>query len=152
MDFITVVIILVGLFNIFVYYTTWKVIAKLQKLVHPKADRRNGIKADLNITAEESAALSKCSDLASSCYTMYLNLTAVFPLLGILGTVLSLMRLSGADDISANFGMALRTTFAGLIAAILFKVADSFISPKLDRALDEADYLIHQHDKEKENA
>lgn len=149
MDFITVLIILLGIFNGGVYYITWRLIASLQKLVHPKADRRNGIKADLAITAEESAALSKSSDKASFFYTLFLNITAVFPLMGILGTVWSLMRLTGADDISANFGMALRTTLWGLIFAIIFKLLDSLISPKLDRALDEADYLIHEHDKEK---
>lgn len=146
MDFITVLIIILGICNGGIYYITHLKITALQKLVHPKADRRNGIAAPLEITAEESAALEKSSDRASSWYTLYLNLTAVFPLLGILGTVISLMKLTGAEDISANFGMALRTTLWGLIFAIIFKVMDSFISPKLDRALDEADYVIRQHD------
>lgn len=151
MDFITVLIILLGIGNGGVYYITWRLIDNLQKLVHPKADRRNGIKADLAITAEEAAALSKSSDKASFFYTLFLNITAVFPLMGILGTVMSLMKLTGADDISANFGMALRTTLWGLIFAIVFKLLDSMISPRLDRALDESDYLIHEHDKEKRN-
>ncbi|MCM1164421.1 MAG: hypothetical protein NC401_00245 [Ruminococcus sp.] len=41
------------------------------------------------------------------------------------------------------------TTFQGLVCAIGFKIADSFITARLDRALDEADYLVHEHDKEK---
>lgn len=151
MDFITVIIIIMGAVNGFVYYITWQMITGLQKLVHPKADRRNGIGADLAITSEESAQLSKHSDRASFFYTLFLNITAVFPLMGILGTVWSLMKLTGTDDISANFGMALRTTLWGLIFAIVFKLLDSLISPKLDRALDEADYLIHEHDQEKRN-
>lgn len=151
MDFITVMIIIMGVANGGVYYVTWQMINALQKLVHPKADRRNGLAADLAITSEESAELSKRSDRASFFYTLFLNITAVFPLMGILGTVWSLMKLTGADDISANFGMALRTTLWGLIFAIIFKLLDSLISPKLDRALDEADYLIHEHDKEKRN-
>lgn len=149
MDFITVLIIIMGIANGGVYYLTWRLIASLQKLVHPKADRRNGIKADLALSAEECAALSRSSDRASFFYTLFLNITAVFPLMGILGTVWSLMKLSGADDISASFGMALRTTLWGLIFAIIFKLLDSLISPKLDRALDEAEYLIHEHDLEK---
>ena len=151
MDIITILIILLGLANGFVYYITWRLIANLQKLVHPKADRRNGIKAELSITSEEAAALSKSSDKASIFYTLFINITAVFPLMGILGTVMSLMKLTGADDISANFGTALRTTLWGLIFAIVFKLLDSVISPRLDRALDESDYLIHEHDKEKRN-
>ena len=151
MDFITILIIIMGAVNGGVYYVTWQMIAALQKLVHPKADRRNGIGADLAITGEESAELGKRSDRASFFYTLFLNITAVFPLMGILGTVWSLMKLTGADDISANFGMALRTTLWGLIFAIVFKLLDSLISPKLERALDEAEYLIHEHDKEKRN-
>lgn len=149
MDFITVLIIIMGIANGGIYYVTWRSITSLQRLVHPKADRRNGINADLALSAEECAALGKSSDRASFFYTLFLNITAVFPLLGILGTVWSLMKLSGADDISASFGMALRTTLVGLIFAIVYKLADSLISPRLDRALDEADYLIHQHDLEK---
>ena len=151
MDLITVLIIIMGAVNGGVYYVTWQMITSLQRLVHPKADRRNGINADLAITGEESAALSKHSDRASFFYTLFLNITAVFPRMGILGTVWSLMKLTGTDDISANFGMALRTTLWGLIFAIIFKLLDSLISPKLDRALDEADYLIHEHDREKRN-
>lgn len=149
MDFITILIIILGIANGGVFFITRRAVGGLEKLVHPKADRRNGISADLAMTSEETAQLGKSSDRASFFYTLFSNLTAVFPLLGILGTVISLMRLTGADDISANFGMALRTTLWGLIFAIFFKLLDSWISPKLDRALDEADYLIHEHDMEK---
>lgn len=149
MDFITVLIIILGAANFGVFIVTRRVVAGLEKLVHPKSDRRNGISADLAMTSEETAQLGKSSDRASFFYTLFLNLTAVFPLLGILGTVISLMKLSGTDDIAANFGMALRTTLWGLIFAIVFKLLDSLISAKLDRALDEADYLIHEHDLEK---
>lgn len=149
MDFITVLIIILGAANLGVFFITQRVVAGLEKLVHPKADRRNGISADLSLTSEETAQLGKSSARASFFYTLFLNLTAVFPLLGILGTVISLMKLSGADDIAASFGMALRTTLWGLIFAIIFKLMDSLISARLDRALDEADYLIHEHDLEK---
>lgn len=149
MDFITVLIIILGAGNLGVFFLTQRAVSGLEKLVHPKADRRNGIGADLSLTSEETAQLGKSSAKASFWYTLYLNLTAVFPLLGILGTVISLMKLSGTDDIAANFGMALRTTLWGLIFAILFKLLDSAISAKLDRALDEADYLIHEHDLHK---
>lgn len=149
MDFITVLIIILGAANLGVFFITQRAVAGLEKLVHPKADRRNGISADLSLTSEETAQLGKSSARASFFYTLFLNLTAVFPLLGILGTVISLMKLSGADDIAASFGMALRTTLWGLIFAIVFKLMDSLISAKLDRALDEADYLIHEHDLEK---
>lgn len=148
-EIITVMIVLLFAFNIAVFYFNLRTIKRLESIVRPKNDRRVGIAADLNISDEESRALLECSGRASGIYALFTNITAVFPLMGILGTVASLMRLSGTDDLSENFSSALVTTFAGLVAAIIFKIMDSFITARLDSALDEADYLIHEHDKEK---
>ena len=148
-EIITVMIILLFAFNIAVYYFNLRTVKKLENIVRPKNDRRIGIAAELSISDEESRALLECSGKASGIYALFTNITAVFPLMGILGTVASLMRLSGTDDLSENFSSALVTTFAGLVAAIIFKIMDSFITARLDSALDEADYLIHEHDKEK---
>ena len=148
-EVITVVIILLFAFNIAVFYFAIRTVSRLESIVRPKNDRRVGISAELSISDEESRALLECSGRASGIYALFTNITAVFPLLGILGTVASLMRLSGTDNLSENFSSALVTTFAGLVAAIIFKIMDSFITARLDSALDEADYLIHEHDKEK---
>ena len=62
-------------------------------------------------------------------YAVYGNVTAIFPLLGILGTVIALLGLTG--DLTAmegSFLAALTSTFWGLIASIVFKFLDSFIS------------------------
>ncbi|MCH5324640.1 MAG: MotA/TolQ/ExbB proton channel family protein [Eubacterium sp.] len=148
-EIITVMIILLFAFNIAVFYFNLKMIKKLEGIVRPKTDRRIGIEAKLKLSDEESRELLDCAGKASGVYALFTNITAVFPLLGILGTVASLMRLSGTDDLSANFSSALITTFAGLVAAIIFKIMDSFITARLDSALDEADYLIHEYDEEK---
>ncbi|MCH5196442.1 MAG: MotA/TolQ/ExbB proton channel family protein [Oscillospiraceae bacterium] len=148
-EFITVMIVLLFAFNIAVFYFNLRTIKKLESIVRPKTDRRVGIAAELRMSDEESRTLLNCAGKASGVYALFTNITAVFPLLGILGTVASLMRLSGTDDLSENFSSALITTFAGLVAAIIFKIMDSFITARLDSALDEADYLIHEHDKEK---
>lgn len=148
-EVITVVIILLFAFNFAVFYFNLRMIKKLEGIVRPKTDRRVGIEAQLSLSDEESRELLECSGKASGVYALFTNITAVFPLLGILGTVASLMRLSGTDNLSENFSSALITTFAGLVAAIIFKIMDSFITARLDSALDEADYLIHEHDKEK---
>lgn len=148
-EIITVVIILGAGFNLFVFFWARAKIKNLESIVHPKADRRNGVGVDLTISDDDSKTLQSYSARASAWYALFTNVTAVFPLLGILGTVASLMRLSGTDDLSENFSSALVTTFWGLIAAISFKIMDSFITSRLDSALDEADYLIHEHDKEK---
>lgn len=148
-DVISFVILAACAVNVLVYLAVMKNISRLEKIVHPKIDRRNGVTAKLALSDDECGNLADCSGRASGAYSLFTNITAVFPLLGILGTVVSLMRLSGAENLSENFMSALSTTFWGLVFAIGFKIADSFITSRLDRALEEADYLIHEHDKEK---
>lgn len=148
-DVISFVILIACVLNVLVYLAVRKNIIRLENTVRPKSDRRNGVMAELKLSDTESRELADCSGRASGAYSLFTNLTAVFPLLGILGTVTSLMRLSGTENLSDNFMSALATTFWGLVCAIGFKIADSFITARLDRALDEADYLIHEHDKEK---
>lgn len=81
--------------------------------------------SDKKVSAMRAAAVSR--------YTLYVNLTGVFPLLGILGTVISLIGMVGSTSgIEGSFFAALTSTFWGLIFAILFKVLDGFISPVLD--------------------
>ncbi len=143
-------IVIPGMFivNLGVFWLTrWRIIA-LEKIVYPRVNRRDGISAELTVTAEECEMLRNRSSDASMLYSFYSNFTAVFPLLGILGTVMSLMNI-GTADLSSSFSSALITTLLGLIAAIIFKGIDAVISSRLERALEEADYLIHQHDIER---
>lgn len=146
---VTILIPIFAAVNVLVYLKTRKSIAALEKIVYPKSDRLYGVQANLALTDEDCKQLRNGTTRASFFYTLFGNITAVFPLLGILGTVVSLMNLSGTDDLSANFSSALLTTFLGLIFAIAYKLLDAGISSRLDRALDEADYLIHRHDKER---
>lgn len=148
-DPISIFIYAFSIANIFMYRRAKNSIDRLNEIVHPKNDRRIGMQTKMSISADELDNLINLSDDAASKYTWFVNITAIFPLLGILGTVLALMNSSGTENLSANFSMALWTTFLGLVCAIICKLFDSGISSKLDRALDEADYLIHKHDEEK---
>lgn len=146
---VTVAIPVLAAVNVVVYLMARRKIAALEKTVYPKSDRLYGLQADLTVTDEDCKRLRDGTSRASMYYAFFGNITAVFPLLGILGTVVSLMNLSGTDDLSANFSSALLTTFLGLIFAIAFKLVDAGISSRLERALDEADYIVHRHDKER---
>lgn len=148
-DIICTVIVIVGALNLVVFFLLKNKVKGLENIVYPKSDRRNEVQARLEITDKEIKRLNDISENSSFCYTLFSNITAIFPLLGIFGTVYSLMQLSDVDNISANFMSALKTTFWGLIFAIGYKLLDAFVVSKLDRALDEADYLIHKHDDEK---
>ena len=66
-------------------------------------------------------------------YALFINITGIFPLLGILGTVISLLGLvSNMDNVTGNFYGALTSTFWGLVFAILFKFLDGMISPLIE--------------------
>lgn len=146
---VTAIIPVLFVVNIGVFWIARKKIVILEETVYPKSNRIDGLQAELALSDKDCEILRESTCRASMAYSFFANITAVFPLLGILGTVVSLMNLSGTDDLSANFSSALLTTFLGLVAAIIFKLMDSGIAPRLDRALDESDYLIHQHDKER---
>lgn len=75
----------------------------------------------------------KMRERTESFYSFFSNLTAIFPLLGILGTVLSLLPMvANMADMQTNFFAALTSTFWGLVFAIGFKVADAFIAPRIE--------------------
>ena len=83
-----------------------------------------------NLREEEVIALNSS---AGRLYSLFINITGIFPLLGILGTVISLLGLvSDMDNVTGNFYGALTSTFWGLIFAILFKFLDGVISPEIE--------------------
>lgn len=66
-------------------------------------------------------------------YSVFVNVTGIFPLLGILGTVLSLLRLiNDTQNVTSNFYGALTSTFWGLVFAIIFKSIDGLISSRIE--------------------
>lgn len=146
---ITISIPLLFLVNLAVFVITRKRIIVLEQMVFPKTNRRDGIRAELYITAQECQKLREHVGKASAGYTFFVNITSIFPLLGILGTVASLMALSGTDDLASSFSSALLTTLLGIIFAIFFKILDGFISPRLEMAIDNSNYIIREHDKQR---
>ncbi len=134
-------------YNVFVYLRIKREIHILELSVYPKSDRRSEIYPSDTLSDKEFLELKDQSRKAAREYALYSNITAIFPLLGILGTVASLMGLGSVDDLSANFSSALWTTFLGLICAIFFKAMDAGISADLDRLLDESDHIIRERDR-----
>jgi len=70
---------------------------------------------------------------ANGFYAVFANLTSIFPLLGILGTVISLIPMVATiESMQENFYTALTSTFWGLIFAIIFKFLDGFLSARIE--------------------
>lgn len=76
-------------------------------------------------------------------YTLFGTVTGIFPLLGILGTVVSLLSMVGdGANIQSGFFAALTSTFWGLVFAIVYKFLDGFLSPKLEDGERSAELLM----------
>lgn len=67
-------------------------------------------------------------------YVIYENLTAIFPLLGLLGTVVSLLPLVGdmGEIVTGLFFSALTSTMWGIIFAIVFKALNGYLSSGIE--------------------
>ncbi len=105
---------------------------QLKKVVYlPIADlmekiNQNGKKESLDLND-----LMHLHQRSEKLYQMFLAITSILPLLGILGTVIALLNTANADieTLKANFTFALTSTYWGLIGAIVCKVLEGVISP-----------------------
>lgn len=89
--------------------------------------------AENDISVIRETDLVTMRNQTGKLYSIFVNLTGIFPLLGILGTVVSLLGLVADDtDVTGNFYGALTSTFWGLIFAIVFKFLDGVISAKIE--------------------
>jgi len=78
--------------------------------------------------------LRKMRETSDKYYAMFTNLAGIFPLLGILGTVISLLPMvQDMGNMQLNFFVALTSTLWGLVFAIFFKVLDGVLSPQIER-------------------
>ena len=88
-------------------------------------------KTEISLTPETDLINSRKQ--ANGYYAVFVNLTGIFPLLGILGTVISLIPMvSDLENMQHNFHTALTSTFWGLVFAIIFKFLDGFLSARIE--------------------
>ena len=121
------IIFLVAVATALVFYFTKKSADVLYNKLHLNifvpdsgASRRQ---ADSDISDIRETDIVSMRNRTGSLYSLFVNLTGIFPLLGILGTVISLQD---------NFYGALTSTFWGLVFAIIFKFLDGIISAKIE--------------------
>lgn len=121
----------------FIYFQTKKSAERLYKKLHLTVFVPDGgisrKEADNDIKALRESDIIEMRNKTGKLYSMFINLTGIFPLLGILGTVISLLGMVGdMSDIQGNFYGALTSTFWGLVFAIIFKFFDGVISAKIE--------------------
>ncbi|GKX28036.1 hypothetical protein SH1V18_05160 [Vallitalea longa] len=147
-------IIILALVNLFYILPKLKKSnAKLEHSLHPtiyipiqqiidSIRKNNDSEIDLHL-------LRKLKEEETKCYHVFVSITTIFPLMGILGTIISLLRLVSfsSDTIMLNFTTALTSTFWGLVCAIIFKAIDGTISPKIAFNDDNFNLLINRIDR-----
>ena len=142
------IIIAVAILNAICFFQTKNAIKKAENMFSPRIDKVNGVSEPMKWSNEEISQLKKMRKGLIRKYTWYANFTAIFPLLGILGTVAALVTYSDVTMMD-NFMTALSTTLLGVFCAIVFKGIDAELSGPMDVVIEDADYVIQEYDGEK---
>lgn len=110
--------------------------------------------ADRDISVLRETDIVRMRNSTGKLYSVFVNITGIFPLLGILGTVVSLLAIvDDTTSVLGNFYGALTSTFWGLVFAIGFKFADGIVSAKIeDNEKTVALYLERNYDKHTESS
>jgi len=118
----------------------------MQEATRKVWEKRTVLRRDMS--ADE---LLSCRKVANSFYAVFCNLITIFPLLGMLGTVISLIPMvNQIGNLSTGlFFGALTSTFWGILCAIAGKLEDALISPKID---DNELYMDHYFHPDAVNA
>lgn len=82
-------------------------------------------------------------------YHFFSTVNSIFPLLGILGTIIGLLRMVGMESqlVMSNFTLALTSTFWGLIFSIIFKAVDGVIAPSFYQNQENLQLLFERMDE-----
>lgn len=131
------IIFLVAAFTAVVFYCLRQSADRLYKKMHltvyvpdSHTSRRE---ADKEIGSLRESDVVAMRNHTGKLYSVFVNLIGIFPLLGILGTVISLLNMvSDMQNVEGNFYGALTSTFWGLVFAIIFKFMDGVISAKIE--------------------
>ena len=119
-----IIIFIAAVLNAVCWYFARQYTNRLYRMLHMVVfvpSRRNDPEAVAEavraVDEEEIVALRKRSE---GLYSIFANVTSIFPLLGILGTVVSLLPMvADLADMQQNFFAALTSTFWGLVFAII---------------------------------
>jgi len=147
-------ILIILIVNIFLIYRhAWLSANRLYKHFS-KTDRISALPEDAAgniraLTAEEkimtSEQLLECRDRMNKFYSAFTIITTMFPLLGMLGTVISLIPMVdtiGAAETQLFFG-ALTSTFWGIVSALFCKFLDIFIGFKIEDSEKHVEFLLN---------
>ena len=142
------IIVICALINLAVFVIALLQIKETRKVLYPRSSVVYKTKANSKISGEEAQKLAAKKNILLFLYSSYANITAIFPLLGILGTVAALILLppDGGEKMMENLMVALDTTLLGAVCAVLYKVLDSILSGPIESICDDIDFVIRNYD------
>ena len=151
-------IIILAIYNLYIFVDC----KKNAELVYSYFNKKDHLS---NLTDEQKKAFdNKVDDIqftsqqlldnrekTNKRYAKFLNLTSLFPLLGMLGTVYALLKMGNmiGTEVQGAFFTALTSTFWGIIFALTFKSLDAQISYKIDDNEKHLEYLFNPKKGEK---
>jgi chemotaxis protein MotA len=127
--------------NICIFIASLIVRAIGNSIRYPKGDLSTGTDGSTKVSRKTGKRLRSIGRAMLVLYQIYANLTAVFPLLGIMGTVAALITVADSVDLMSNLMVALTTTLNGVIWAVVFKCLDAILSAPLDSFLGVVDFV-----------
>lgn len=142
------IIIIVFIVDALLFVRVLRLTEKAHNTTHLTSHITNAPEKDSRSEKEESA--SGIIGRLNQWYSFFSNTVAVFPLLGMLGTVISLYNLAGdLADTTTSFFSALSSTIWGIVFAIIGKCADAFIAPKVEAENKAYDLLVERNSNER---
>ena len=115
--------------------------------------KNSELKTELDKLPDNLDWAMKIKKRLTKSHTIFTALITIFPLLGMLGTVLALINVGQIDfsaitdmsEIKSNFFKALTSTAWGIVFAAGFKVANSFIQSDIDDNLEVLSEIVKKH-------
>lgn len=146
-------IIVLAVFNIFILLRLNRHSDELYELLNPTI--YIPIEKLLNNTQEDNSKelnfhyIRILKEKETKYYNLFTSITSIFPLLGILGTIISLLKLITFtnQEVMMSFSTALTSTFWGLIFAIIYKALGGIMSSKTETNKEILNLLFNRIDE-----
>lgn len=138
----TNLIVFFAIANIIAFVACKVLLKSGNQILNPSGNLRFKTHADNQLGGKAAKSLQNYKTIVLTMYSVYANITAIFPLLGILGTVAALIHKSGNEDMLENLMVALETTLLGVFMAIISKCFDPVLSGAVEVFVEDADYVL----------
>ena len=141
-------IFIFGMLNVYFFYSMKQRLKSFEGSIYKQMDisimRKNELLLD-EITKDDMKKIKYARGKVNGRYSLFTNFITIFPLLGLLGTVISLVMVAGEggfENAHDSFMMSLTSTFWGVVFAIGFKLCDATVSAQVEQLNNDANRIV----------